>query len=225
MIKYFLSVDCALKTFAYCIVKVDSTNFDYVTKKIGILCQILEHPKKINAAKYKELALIYEKLDLMVRGYIVILAGDVVNLTDKEHTISQIKALSDYCKMHIMPIMRQLPPQVNVIIEFQMGQNNDSGLIMIAFAALFIDYNCIIVGPSLKNKIYFSEEGRLSNFISKYSSSHYANKAHAAFNFKLILPHITSAIRPLKNSEVNHMADSFLQIFGYINYGDDIERF
>ena len=226
MIKYFLSVDCAVKTFAYCIVKVDTTNFDYVTKKINLLTQILKMPEKITKSRLSELLSIYEKLKEMVTHYIEIISGDVVNLTDEQHTISKIRALNEYCKSAILPVIATLPQQkLNVMIEFQMGQNPESRTIMIAFAALFIEHNCITVGPSLKNKVYYSEEGRLSNFIQKYSSSHTANKAHTTFNFKLILKDIKSNLREIKNSDLNHIADSFMQIFGYINFSDEEERY
>ena len=103
--------------------------------------------------------------------------------------------------------------QLQVLIEFQMGANPKARMIFAALIAIFADYDVELVNPSLKNKIYFSEEGKHKHFIKKYSQLYSANKAHAKYNFEFIEKKIGSPIKAT-STEKGHIADAFMQILG-----------
>lgn len=226
MIFYFLSVDCAVKTFAYCVVKVDTDNLEYIKTKLDFIKKILTRPDLITDKILSNIEESQKDLQEKIQGYITIIAADVVNLIGDapEHTVSVIRALNKYCRDVIMP---NIPTDVtlNVLVEFQMGQNPSARTIMTALATIFIDHNVIIVGPSLKNKIYYTDEGQYCHFIAKYSSAYSANKQHTTFNFTKILQDIKYNMGNIKKCDLNHVADSFMQIFGYAKFGSSDEQY
>lgn len=226
MIFYFLSVDCAVKTFAYCIVKVNTDNLEYVKTKLEFIKKILTRPDLITDKILSNVEETQKDIKEKIHDYVTIIAANVVNLIGDgpEHTVSIIRALNVYCRDVIMP---DIPADItlNVLIEFQMGQNPSARTIMTALATIFINDNVIIVGPSLKNKIHYTEEGQYCHFIAKYSSAYSANKQHTTFNFKQMLNDIKHNISGIKNCDLNHVADSFMQIFGYAKYGSSEEQY
>ena len=95
-----------------------------------------------------------------------------------------------------------------------MSANPKARMIFAALIAIFADYDVVLVNPSLKNKIYLSEEGKHKHFIKKYSQLYSANKAHAKYNFMLIEQIFGSpqSIANSSNANKGHIADAFMQI-------------
>ena len=106
-----------------------------------------------------------------------------------------------------------------VVIEYQMGPNARARAVAAALVALFAAERVIIVGPSLKNRIATCEAGRYGHFLQRYSGSYGANKAHAAFNFKVLEGAFGSAIPPTTAARRGHIADSCMQVLGHIIHG------
>ena len=80
-----------------------------------------------------------------------------------------------------------------------------------------IGYNCVIVGPSLKNKISFGSDLVLSVFIQKYIKNYDANKNHSKFNFLRWLQNNNheNMIKNIKKKKLPDIGDSFMQAYAW----------
>ena len=216
---YCLSFDCATKSLAFVIAKVNISQ-QSIQNAISKLsdCTTIEQLKQI-------------KLDL-----IHIIDGEMVDLFPNIHdtdikTVDRIKALVFYVRNRILPELDKLKElkkeeskkeeskkeesiKLKIFIEFQMSANPKARMIFAALIAIFADYDVILVNPSLKNKIYLAEEGKHKHFIKKYSQLYSANKAHAKYNFMLIEKIFGSpqSIANSSNTNKGHIADAFMQI-------------
>ena len=79
----------------------------------------------------------------------------------------------------------------------------------------------VIVGPSLKNRVSVSAEGQYGHFLQRYSNSYGANKAHALFNFAALERVFGSGIPPTPPTRRGHIADSCMQVLGFVLHGAD----
>jgi hypothetical protein len=222
MEKYFLSFDCATKTFAFILIKI---NFKYLfvdTKQIRkILNQIISDLKKNN---YNDKMLdIINTLDNNTKNAIQIITGNCVdlvpNIANKDiNTVDRIKIMVKYVKDEIFPLIKDIKNEdLCVLVEFQMSHNTQSKIISIALLTLFAEYELCLVKPCLKNKIYLTNEGQYYNFIKKYNNNYTANKQHALYNFKEFERIFDQNIN-ISDKLKGHIADSFMQILGYIVY-------
>lgn len=222
MIKWFLSFDCATKTFAYILVKI---NFDYLYADVNELLKIVNHIKsKIDQNCFdNDLISILNKIDIKTKNAIEIITGNCIDLipgiSNKDiTTVERIKIVSNYTKKEIYPIIKDIPnDDLSVLVEFQMSHNTQSKVVSIALLSLFSEYDLHLVNPSLKNKIYFTELGKYCYFIEKYKNTYDANKKHALYNFKEFEKIFNQNI-DIKDKLKGHIADSFMQILGHILY-------
>jgi len=103
-----------------------------------------------------------------------------------------------------------------------MGPNAKARAVAAALIALFAEEDVIIVGPTLKNKIATCEEGRYCYFAERYKTSYSANKAHAIYNFAKLEETFGTSISPTAPASLRgHIADSFMQVIGYLVHGPD----
>jgi hypothetical protein len=91
-------------------------------------------------------------------------------------------------------------------------------MISSALIALFSSYVVRLIHPSLKNKVYTCEDGKHKHFIKKYSSLYTANKEHSKYNFFIIEKIFSSSIPLTNKNDRGHIADSFMQVLGYLLY-------
>ena len=132
----------------------------------------------------------------------------------KIDTVDRIQKISNYVKNTIMPKIKDI--NIEIFVEFQMGSNHKARMISSALIAIFSEYKVRLINPSLKNKVYTSEEGKHKHFIKKYSNLYSANKEHARYNFCTIENVFGSNIPYTKKSDRGHIADSFMQVLGYL---------
>jgi hypothetical protein len=216
---YHLGIDCATKTFAFSISYVNFSELEESKEQLRILKELLSRPQ----SPLPKLQSAIDALDKKTKNFIQLLDGEVIDLIpnkpdNKITTVERIKALSAYVKKRIIPNLED-KKNIRVVIEYQMGVLGRD--ILSALIALLSEYDIIIVGASLKNKIYVNEAGRYCNFAAKYSSSYYANKEHAKYNFAEIEKKFNSYIQPCSKSLRGHIADSFMQVLGYIFHADE----
>jgi len=102
-----------------------------------------------------------------------------------------------------------------------MGPNARARAIAAALVAFFAAERVVIVGPSLKNRVSVSAEGQYGHFLRRYSNSYGANKAHASFNFAALERTFGSSIPPTPAARRGHIADSCMQVLGFVLYGAD----
>lgn len=221
---WYLGFDCATKTFAYSLSHIDLTRMEEYKKTLDDI----QRRKNVAAVDAVD-ALLAEahKLDLDTKSMIKILCGKTINLVEYGSdygTVSRIKSLKKSIDEHVLPAIACIPKdELLIVVEYQMGQNSDSRSIMYALVALFADYEIVIVGPSLKNKVSLSKDGKYSVFLKKYKSSYSANKAHAVYNFEHIVRLFTSDIGSLKKKDISHIADSFMQVVGFVLFGERVD--
>jgi len=234
---YYLGFDCATKTFAFSICRIKNNFSDIaalrerynVAFELYERAQVLANPQTdlpLLTRIIDALKLAVAALDAETKGLIEIIDGSVVNLVpgrpDSEvSTVERIKALAQYVSKRILPLLKKdSTTNVTVVIEFQMGHNARARAIAAALVALFAEYNVIIVGPSLKNRVSTCREGMYGNFAQKYSNNYGANKAHAIYNFSVIESVFGTQIPLTKPASLRgHIADSFMQVLGHLLYG------
>lgn len=128
-----------------------------------------------------------------------------------------------------------------VLIEFQMGPNNTTVIMSSQLLYIFaspdsdIIYNfdnvchkkteympsiVELIGPSLKNKIQFTEALAYRIFVEKYNKKYLANKAHAVASFKYYLETFNNDC--LKHYMVNSASSSKTVKSGKAKNPDDI---
>lgn len=209
-IKYYLSFDCATKTFTYVLVKVNHTYLSIDFKSI-MKCIHLFDDNVLNKINY-----IADNTIQIMEAKCIDLFPNVSNKTIS--TVDRIKRMVEYVKANIYPKIQDIDKDdIVVIIEFQMSHNTQSKVIAISLITLFTDYNVQLIHPTLKNKVALSNEGNYAYFIEKYNNNYTANKEHALYNFKLF--EITfNQYQNYSNTMKKNIADAFLQIFGLILY-------
>jgi len=221
MEQWYLSFDCATKTFAYVLVKIKLNHLFIDVRKVLNLVKILT--KKIHCNFSDDMANILYDIDNKTKYAIEIITGNCIDLipgidNNNINTVDRIKIVSKYVKNDIFPFINDIPmDKITILIEFQMSYNTQSKIVSIALLTLFSEYTIHLVNPSLKNKIYFTEEGKYYHFIEKYKNSYDANKKHALYNFKEFERIFDQHIDVSDNLK-GHIADSFMQIFGYIMF-------
>ena len=107
----------------------------------------------------------------------------------------------------------------DVLVEYQMSLNDKSRCVSQQIVYHYtLESKVHIVGPSLKNKIFFSSTLQHCVFMAKYASKYTANKNHAKSNFLYWIDQTDNhaAIASIKKKNMDDIADSFLQIFGWL---------
>lgn len=239
--KWHLGFDCATKTFAFSLSRVDLAAYrstrDGLRKQIAAAREVLRRAAALvdtdpeNAHKLVETVRpIIERADADTRSFIYIVDGETADLIpDKKDqeipAVERLRAVARYVNSRVRDSVRKNVPSgepLRVVIEFQMGPNAPSRMVAAALVTLFVENDVIIVGPSLKNKIATCEEGRYCYFAEKYSSAYGANKAHAKFNFSRIEAAFGSEIPITRPPSLRgHIADSFMQILGHLVHGSE----
>jgi hypothetical protein len=75
-----------------------------------------------------------------------------------------------------------------------------------------------VVGASVKNSIFFCEDGRYENFIKRYSTNYAANKAHCKFNLcHWAGLHDPTLLKGIKKRNWDDVADAFMMIMGWLS--------
>lgn len=202
-VKHILSFDCADKTLGVCLL-------GYLPEET-----ILEHMEFIMSEnnQQKKASLITQLTNAiltvksvwlfdLIPGLNVRATEDSVRLGRLKYALRSIRTILDTASISIDQI----------IIEYQMGQNDLSRLISAAITYEFVDMdagihvnighqcnqkntntndvnakNIIQIGPSFKNSFHFAQHLAYSEFASKYKTSKTANKHHTAENFKYFL--------------------------------------
>jgi hypothetical protein len=227
--RFFLGFDCATKTFAYGLVEIDCAAFRAAEKalaaRLAALTAGLEKRGDLAALTSAAAA-----LDRDTRAFFRIIDGGVVDLfpgraDSSVSTTERLKAISRLVETVIRPSVAAAVPAgalLSVLVEFQMGQNARTRAVAAALIALFHRDNVFLVGPSLKNRVYFTEEGRYCYFIQRYKTTYAANKNHAKFNFAYLERLFGTKIPPTRPAGLRgHIADSIMQIVGFLMYGPD----
>lgn len=240
---WYLGFDCATKTFAFNICRVDSIamhDLGQFLQTMALRRRLLVaralHQRADDALQAGDLATAHMIISQLRPAIEILLAdtaiikladGGVVDLAPGRPdadvgTVERIQALATYVTTRIRPALAACGAEnCTVVIEYQMGPNARARAIAAALVALFATETVLFVGPSLKNRICTGAAGQYGNFAQKYSNSYGANKAHAIHNFAVIESVFGTAIPATSVALRGHIADSFMQVLGYLRYGVD----
>ena len=204
---YYLSFDCATKTFAYSLSYIDLSN-DNIINQYNLF---ISEPNQLieNFIKFK--SSIINIIDVEMIDFFPNVSDSKIN------TVDRITKISNYIKTILFEKIKDISiDNINIVIEFQMGSNHKARMVSSALIAIFSEYKVILINPSLKNKVYVNENGKHKHFIKKYSNLYLANKEHTKYNFSIIMNIFPSNIKNIKKNDIGHIADSFMQVLGYI---------
>jgi len=246
----YLSFDCATKTFAFCVCRVSPPILNSapalrarLTAARALAARAAAAAAAGDAAAAERLAAAAAAaaaaLDRETAAAVELVDGDVVDLAPGRadadvSTIERIQALAKYIAARVRPALAAAlaqelalapPPSQSqsplIVIEYQMGPNARARAIAAALVAFFAAERVVIVGPSLKNRVSVSAEGQYGHFLQRYSNSYGANKAHALFNFAALERVFGSGIPPTPPARRGHIADSCMQVLGFVLHGAD----
>jgi hypothetical protein len=239
--RWFLSFDCATKTFAFGLVRVDAEAIraggpglrararaaEEVLRRAGELAGV--DPARARAL-VATVALAVAAMDAEARGYFCLADGEAVDLfpgrsDDDIPTVERVRAVARYVAARVRPaVARHVPPgeRHRVLVEYQMGPNAPARTVATALVTLFADDDVVIVGPSLKNKVAVCDEGQYYRFAERYARAYDANKAHTKYNFARLEAAFGSGIPASRPPGLRgHIADSVMQVLGHLAHGDE----
>lgn len=237
--RWFLGFDCATKTFAFSICRIDTSALQpawAATQRQRLAAAAELHGRAIGMLQRGELEGARAIVDRLLEATAALLAdtavieladGGVVDLAPGRPdasvgTVERIRALAGYVADRIRPALTRCGAHdCTVVIEYQMGPNARARAIAAALVALFANESVMFVGPSLKNRVCTGDAGQYANFAKKYSTSYGANKAHAIHNFAVIESVFGTRIPATPPALRGHIADSFMQILGHLIHGVD----
>lgn len=217
---YFLSFDVATKSLAYSFIFY---NMNWKTDLIN------EYNKFEN--KNIPLDIFLNNINNIINDSLQYLHGDVIDLIPGKNLKDvDIFEKSKKLKLILKDINKTILKKINleslemikskfkVIIEYQMAHNYNSNAIYNQIIYEYCNYEIDKVMPVYKNKINLNDNLIYQNFIEKYKNNYTANKNHTKQNFLFFIQNynLQNTISHIKKKNLDDIADSFMQIFGYL---------
>jgi len=226
--KWYLSFDCATKSFAFALVRVRPPGEEMLglAKEASAALDARDAPRA-KAALDSLAAKASECLHLAGGGAADFFPG----VPDKEiSTVERIDALVAYLRGPVAKALADAPgcpkkdsKALNVMVEYQMGANSPARAIAVGLLTYYVDANAFEVGASFKNKLWFPARPDLRHcyFIEKYSKLYDANKAHVKeLYFEHLGPLFEHRDLGIPKVLAKDFADAAVQVIGFIAYGD-----
>lgn len=213
----FLSFDCASKSLG---VAFFSFNLSY---KDDIKLILQSDLNKINKL-IKIHNILKSVIDIYYLDVIDICPNVKINDIDIIERSSLFKiAINKINKIVNETILKKEIELIHVYIERQPTFNIKSTTI---FSQLIYEYaansmfKIKLMYPMLKNKIYFNEKLKHSEFISNSNNAYKANKNHTKSNFLYFINkfNLTHHIAHIKAKNLDDIADAFLQVLTDIKH-------
>lgn len=209
---YYLSFDVATKSLATSLLKIN----DYKNNIRNIKIESINDLKMFETKLDNTIEYVYYNVEDLIPGK---------KLKDTE-IIERTNNLKKYLKKvnNVINILRERDTieKIYLLIEYQLSSNYNANAIYNQIIYEFCDniFEIHIINPAYKNRIYFSKELQHSRFIQKYSNNYIANKNHTKENFLFFLRifKLEYVIDNIKKKNIDDLADSFLQIFGFIKF-------
>lgn len=206
---HILSFDCANRSLAVCFMSINLNILHDLKKCVDIK----------DAKKCVELINDYVKIHIL----------KVYDLTKgkKVDTVQRAVLLKECLSGIDTLISKSGVSPDQVLVEYQMSANDKSRCVssgILYHYAGIPNTSVALVGPTLKNKVCFSDETLdHGTFMAKYASKYTANKNHCKANFLYWLEvyGFTKLISENKiaKKNIDDIADAFMQIWGWILYG------
>ena len=195
-----LSFDCAVKSLAICqaTVNIDYNRDIHSANSTSEILRISSNLIKVHILEVHDLIPGHKKKGFPTEGYITALKELVTDLDQRLYKKPDI-----------------------VLIEYQMPPNLSSRGISEQLVFHYTGYAFrFLVGPSIKNTVYFNPNIKHEVFLGKYMNRYTANKAHTKTNLKYWATiygklHLINHI-PARN--LDDAADAFMQILGWLRH-------
>ncbi len=208
---YYLSFDVANKSLAISLINFD-IDYKKEIRNVNIENKI-EYVEHIDSILSNSINYIYYAVEDLIPG------KKIKDTTIFERTASLKNKLNN-----IKEIINNLntDKKITVLIEYQMSSNYNANAIYNQIIYEFSDsnYELHVVHPTCKNKIHFHKDLDHRNFLQKYNNNYIANKNHTKSNFIYYLNifKLNHVLDNIKKKNIDDLADSFMQIFGYIKF-------
>lgn len=198
-------------------------SFDCATKSLAVsVIDFNEKWKETNPKTLNDyLNLINNLINIIYIDVFDLAPNGIKSITSIEKSINLKNCLQ---KLDI-----EFPNPDLILLEYQMASNHKSHDISSKIEYHYAPSNqqsiqptkpkILIIGPSLKNTVALSPEGKYQNFIQKYTK-YIANKNHSKFNFILFLKEFNKIhlISKIAKKNLDDAADSFMMAFAYIKH-------
>ena len=203
--KHYLSIDCANKSLAIGLYSIKS---DFVNELNYVVDNNID---------------VFDKHDSM-SSLIEIKFLKVFDLTpNKKITDTDILEKSIALKNVLSDIIELtnslIGNEYELLVEYQMNVNDKSRCVYNQIIYEFID-KCPIhrMIPSKKNSIHLKPELSYGNVMNNSNSNYRCNKNHSKYNFLHFINsfNYTHLIKPLKKSNYDDIADTFMQLIAFL---------
>jgi hypothetical protein len=214
-----LSFDCANRSLAICYMTINENLHEDIQNKLS------EFDKSSDISNQEHVLKMINPCITLIDNHVKIHLLKVFDLTKKKKCASEERAVllkQRLKEIDEMIIHHGYPTQV--LIEYQMVSNDKSRCvsqqILYHYTDLFNNCPVFIVGPTLKNKIYFAKHLEHSIFMEKYVRNYTANKNHTKANLLhwLKLFKQEHFLKGVAKRNIDDIADAFMQIFGWLYY-------
>ncbi len=226
----FLSFDCATKTLGWAVARVRAApptgewreRIAAIRKAAGMAEGRPDILARLVAAT--------QRLDDEVRKSIEVLDAECADLVPGRSdadvgAVERVKALNAYLGARVDPVIDAIceahgKEDFMVLVEYQIGAHSHT--IADAILSRYHDRDIRVVGPSLKNKIHFTPELAYRHFVPRYAQLYTANKAHTKKNVQYYAEKWEhELLLSMRAGKLGHVADSIMQVLGYLAYGND----
>jgi hypothetical protein len=212
---YYLSFDVANKSLAVSLIYFNNDVKQYknnISNSINSINDLIELNKKINSI----INYIYYNVEDLIPGKKVKDTTILERSSSLKNYLYKIKEIINKLKEE------EYIDKIHLLIEYQLSSNYNANAIYNQIIYEFSNdlYEITVMNPSYKNKIYFHHDLKHSSFIQKYNNNYIANKNHTKANFLYFIKHfnLEHVIKGIKAKNIDDLADSFLQIFGFIQF-------
>lgn len=232
--QWYLSFDCATKSFAHALVRVRAPGPGLPAKAAAL------------AAAYRAgdgpgaLALARE-LDAETLGCFHLAGGAAADLVPGKKdqaipTVERVGATVAYVRGPVAALLADAAadgcpafdsPALNVAVEFQMGANAPARTVATVLLTHYADAHTFLVGPAYKNKLWYSSAPKIRHcyYAERYQSLYTANKNHSK---DLYFDHLCPAFGHDRGGALARVprrlrkdfADCITQVLGFLAYGD-----
>ena len=239
-VKHVLSFDCADKTLGICLLSYLPSEI------INEHVSIIENELNIQNKTKQTIQLINNILTVkgvwlfdLLPGLVVRDTEDAIRLSRLKYALKSVRKIIESAHIKLNRIIIEYQMGANDLsrlissainyefvdcdpnIKINMGYLPNGSIIDPQTDNLSAS-NFLSIGPSFKNSFHFASYLSYSTFAAKYRTTTTANKHHTAENFKYWLE-LQAIANPqyafnlkTKHSEINHVADAFMQAVYWI---------
>jgi len=230
---WFLSFDCATKSFAFALLRVDEALArEGLSPKAAALAAWLRGDKSSPPPEGGG-----EELDVATRGAFHLAGGGAAALVPgtpaaKIPTVERVRAVQAYIRGPVREALTAAaaegcpPPdsrRLHVLIEYQLGSNSRARTVSSVLLSEYSAASICLVGPALKNKVSFRARPDLAHarFIQKYTTLYAANKNHTkATYFEFLAPLFDHKDLKIPARLKTDFSDCVMQVLGLLGWGD-----